>query len=42
MKIDWKLVVAIVALVIVILGFFGGGLWRTSDVVYDKIGRAHV
>jgi hypothetical protein len=35
MKIDWKLVVAIVALLIAILGFFGGGVWRTSDVVFD-------
>ncbi|MGC2831568.1 MAG: hypothetical protein WB994_18170 [Candidatus Acidiferrum sp.] len=35
MKIDWKLVVAVVALLIAILGFFGGGVWRTSDVVFD-------
>jgi hypothetical protein len=35
MKIDWKLVVAIVALLIAILSFFGGGVWRTSDVVFD-------
>jgi hypothetical protein len=36
MKIDWRLVVAIVALLIAIFGFFGGGIWRTSDVVFDK------
>jgi hypothetical protein len=36
MKIDWKLIVAIVALLIAIFGFFGGGIWRTSDVVFDK------
>ena len=36
MKIDWRLVVAIVALIVAILGFFGGSWWRTSDVVYDK------
>ena len=36
MKIDWRLVVAIVALIVAILSFFGGSWWRTSDVVFDK------
>lgn len=36
MRIDWRLVVAIIALGIAILSFFGGSLWRTSDVVYDQ------
>jgi len=36
MKIDWRLVVAIVALIVAILSFVGGSWWRTSDVVFDK------
>jgi hypothetical protein len=36
MKIDWRLVVAIVALIVAILSFFGGSWWRTSDIVFDK------
>jgi hypothetical protein len=35
MKIDWRLVVAVTALIVAILGFFGGSWWRTSDVVFD-------
>lgn len=35
MKVDWKLVVAIAALSIATIGFFGGGVWRTSDIVFD-------
>jgi hypothetical protein len=36
MKIDWKLILAIISLPIAVLGFLGGGIWRTSDVVFDK------
>ena len=34
--IDWKLITAIAALTVAIVGVFGGALWRRADVVFDK------
>jgi hypothetical protein len=35
-KLDWKLIIAIIALAVSITGVFAGSFWRRTDVVFDK------
>jgi hypothetical protein len=35
-KLDWKLIVAIIALAASIISILGGSFWRRADVVFDK------